>query len=84
LRIGIYEHEAPKSLIRVTVKLVGQRDRGYKVVGEFFIYSEDAVWALEQDLKGLRVEPSLVASVVEKVFSDLGFEAVDPLWRTSS
>jgi len=76
MRIGIYEHKAPKGLIRVTVKVVDGVIEDIRVAGDFFIYPEDAVWALEQGLKGLRAEPSLVASVVEKVFSDLGLEAV--------
>lgn len=76
LRIGIYEHKAPKGLIRVTVKVVEGVIEDVRVAGDFFVYPEDFVWSLEEALRGMKADPSAVASKVGELFKEHGVVAV--------
>lgn len=72
VRIGIYEHKAPKGLIRVTVKVVDGVIEDLRVAGDFFVYPEDFIWTLEEALRGMRADPSAVASRVGQLFKEHG------------
>ncbi|GAY25551.1 lipoate--protein ligase A [Desulfurococcaceae archaeon AG1] len=76
LRIGIYEHKAPKGLIRVTVKVVDGVIEDIRIAGDFFIYPEDFVYELEQKLRGLKAEPAAIGRVVEDLFRSEHVESV--------
>ncbi|MEM4970486.1 MAG: hypothetical protein QXE01_04455 [Sulfolobales archaeon] len=44
--------------------------------GDFFIYPEDAVFMLENRLRGLKVDPSYIGGVVEELFRSFVVESI--------
>lgn len=76
MRIGIYEHKAPKGLIRVTVKVLDRVIEDIRIAGDFFIYPEDSIYELEKRLRGLKADPGAVSRAIEDLFLSEHIEGI--------
>ncbi|WP_440059734.1 lipoate protein ligase C-terminal domain-containing protein [Thermogladius sp. 4427co] len=68
MRIGVYEHKAAKGLIRVLVKIVDDTIEELSITGDFFMYPEDALFELEQSLKGLKASWNDIENKLNEFF----------------
>lgn len=59
---GVYK--AKKGLIRVSLELLDEKIRDITITGDFFLYPEDALFEMEDELKGVPI------GQVRKVLSD--------------
>ncbi|MDI6819450.1 MAG: lipoate protein ligase C-terminal domain-containing protein [Candidatus Hodarchaeaceae archaeon] len=64
IALGYAEFKAPKGLIKVEVELAGDKISRVSISGDFFMYPEEALERLEEELIGVRAErESLLAAV---------------------
>ncbi len=71
VRRVVCERKALKGLIRVSLTIVGDVIEEAKITGDFFLYPEDALWLLEEKLKGVRADVDSIRRVLEETFRDL-------------
>jgi len=66
LRYG--EFKAPKGIIKVELELNNNIISYISITGDFFMYPEDALKALEQNLIGVKMEREILREVIEKFY----------------
>lgn len=74
--MGVYEVKARKGLIRARVVVEDDVIRDVWITGDFFIYPEEALWMLEERLRGVRIVWDEILGVIEGFFREHGVEAV--------
>lgn len=52
---GYCEHKARKGLIRVSIALEKDMIKNIRISGDFFLYPEESLWDIENELTGTRV-----------------------------
>ncbi len=74
--MGVYEVKARKGLIRARVEVSGGRIVDARLTGDFFLYPEDALWGLEERLRGTSVNREAIRRVVEGFLEETGARLV--------
>jgi len=62
--------KAAKGLIRAEVKVKNGKIEKVKISGDFFLYPPEALWDLEKELVGVRLDPFELRRIVEKFFTE--------------
>ena len=55
-------------LIRVSIKVENGKINSIKFTGDFFMYPEDAIWKLEEELKGVELNESKLIQIIQSFF----------------
>jgi hypothetical protein len=66
------EFKAPKGVIKVELELSDKRISRISISGDFFMYPEEAIEALERALEGVEVREEALLSAVQKFYSSTG------------
>ena len=74
LRRGVFEVKARKGLIRVEAEARGGRVESVSILGDFFLYPEDSLWRVEEELRGVGVEEA--PRRLEQLLAELGVRLV--------
>jgi len=74
--VGLCEVKARKGLIRVRTEVAENKISDILVTGDFFMYPEEALWKLEEALRGIEVDYGKIRKVIERVFRELNVALV--------
>lgn len=71
------EFKAPKGVIKVELELKNNRISRVSISGDFFMYPEEAIEALERALEGVEAKEDVLLTAVLNFYSSTG--AVTPM-----
>ena len=66
------EFKAPKGVIKVELEMTGNRISRISISGDFFMYPEEAIEALERMLEGVEVQKEALLAAVQNFYNSTG------------
>ena len=66
------EFKAPKGVIKVELEMAGDKISHISISGDFFMYPEEAIGALERALEGVEVRGETLHAAVQKFYRSTG------------
>ena len=66
------EFKAPKGVIKVELELTNDRISSAFISGDFFMYPEEAIEALERTLEGVEVQKEALLAAVQNFYNSTG------------
>lgn len=70
--MGYAEFKAPKGVIKVELKLSGDKISSISLSGDFFLYPEEAIEELERALVGVDAKREALLAAVQKFYKSTG------------
>ncbi len=70
--MGIYEVKSRKGLIRAKCRGSGGVIAELDITGDFFMYPEDLLWRVEEELIGVRIDYDEIYRRLDEIFRSLG------------